>query len=228
MLWRYFKPSRFTEFLSTGKIYFAAAREFTDKFEGATAVLAPDFPEDPRFKGLSQTDQAFEQLRRLTKISCWHIERDESAAMWQLYADAGKGVAVRTSVARLLEAIRPFFAEGAKEPEDLYYGSVRYVNLLKVRISIHSMHRFFHKHRAFSSEKEFRLAISLAMAEEFGVRVPARGILVDICPDHLIDRIYIGPYVSAKRQAELVEEIRRSGFHERVAKSCLLGTPRYT
>src|SRR5436190_18307007 len=93
MIWRYFKPSRFTDFLNTGKIYFASAREFTDKFEGATAVLAPDLPEDPRYKGLSQIDSAFEELRRLTKISCWHIEKDESAAMWQLYADAGKGVA---------------------------------------------------------------------------------------------------------------------------------------
>jgi hypothetical protein len=61
MLWRYFKPSRFTEFLSTGKIYFASAREFADKFEGATAVLPPDLPVDPRYKGLAPADKVREK-----------------------------------------------------------------------------------------------------------------------------------------------------------------------
>jgi hypothetical protein len=90
------------------------------------------------------------------------------------------------------------------------------------------MNRFFHKHRVFASEKEFRLAISLAMAEEFGVSIPERGIRVEVSTGNLIERIFIGPSVSRKLQAELMEVIRRSEFQDKVAKSCLLGAPRYT
>jgi hypothetical protein len=45
-LWRYFKVDRFIGTLQSSRFYFAASTQFTDPFERATAVLAPDFPVD--------------------------------------------------------------------------------------------------------------------------------------------------------------------------------------
>ena len=163
-LWRYFKPARFVELLASGRIHFASARQFTDRFEGAVAVLAPDLPIDQRYQELSHEDRAFEELRRLTMISCWHIEREESAAMWNQYADDGKGIALSTTFGRLRRSCRPYFAPNALLPEDTWCGRVRYVNLLEQRLHPTDRERFFYKHHVFASEKEFRLVISLAMA----------------------------------------------------------------
>jgi len=41
-LWRYFKVERFIWTLENSRLYFAASTQFTDRFEGATAVLPAD------------------------------------------------------------------------------------------------------------------------------------------------------------------------------------------
>lgn len=39
-------------------------------------------------------------------VNCWHINNGESEAMWRLYGDDGKGVAVETTLDALRESIR--------------------------------------------------------------------------------------------------------------------------
>lgn len=66
-LWRYFRTERFLESLTSRMLYFAAARQFEDPFEGAVAVQPHDWPVDPRYGALEHGDRAFEQLRRPRK-----------------------------------------------------------------------------------------------------------------------------------------------------------------
>lgn len=121
-LWRYFKTERFLALLQTGLLYFASARQFQDPFEGAVAVLPPGFPVDPRYAQPEGGEQAFEQLRRLTKICCWHRSDYESDAMWQLYAGQWKGVAVRTTPEQIKAAAQPFRLRPDYGHEDLWGG----------------------------------------------------------------------------------------------------------
>jgi len=37
-------------------------------------------------------------------VCCWHLNIDESAAMWNVYGQRGEGVAIRTSLRRLCDA----------------------------------------------------------------------------------------------------------------------------
>ena len=226
-LWRYFKVHRFKEFLNTSQLYFSSAREFEDRFEGAVAVLPPDFSPDPRYSELEHLDRAFEQLRRLSKISCWHIEEYESAIMWQTYANSGKGIAIKTNLGKILDSVVPYYAERGKLPETIYYGKVEYKNLLEERLSPNTQEQLFYKDRMFSSEKEYRFMISLRIAEEFGVKVPEKGILVDFKLNELIDEIYLGPNLDELERTELEECIQRHGFGSKLRKSAMLGTPRY-
>ncbi|HNS19398.1 MAG TPA: DUF86 domain-containing protein [Sedimentisphaerales bacterium] len=167
--------------------HFPSARQFEDPFEGAVAVLAHDFPTDPRYPDLDYPDRAFEELRRLTKINCWHCADYESAAMWKLYASNRMGVAVRTSAERLRTALQPFRLAPRFGEEEPYWGRVRYVDLHTERLRVGMEHRFFYKHRAFEWEREFRVVISLRMAEEWAVPVPADGIDVPFDPDRQTD-----------------------------------------
>jgi len=226
-LWRYFRADGFVTTLDTSTLYFAAATEFEDRFEGAVAIQPADFPIDPRYREPELIERAFEQLRRLTKLSCWHWADYESDAMWKLYASARKGVAVRTTSGRLRRALRPFRLAPHYGDEEPFWGAVRYVDLLKERLRIGMLERFFTKHRAFEWEREFRIAISLRTAEEFGAEVPELGIGVAFDPDSLIEFAYLGPALQESERDQLVSSLERAGLRSRLVISSLLGRPRY-
>jgi hypothetical protein len=227
-LWRYFKTERFLDLLATGNLYFASARQFQDPFEGAVAVLPHGFPVDPRYPEPHFGERAFEELRRLTKISCWHRASYESDAMWQLYAGDWKGIALRTTPARIADAAALFRLKPEYGHEELWAGRVRYVDLLKERLNVGMLDRFWYKHMAFSWEREFRLAISLRTAEEFGVAVPEQGIKLAFDIEKLIDRIFIGPQLSEQDTNTIRNAVEDAGLSDRMRVSSMLGTPRYT
>ncbi|MFZ5895043.1 MAG: DUF2971 domain-containing protein [Myxococcota bacterium] len=240
-LWRYFKPERFLETLDKRSLYFSSAREFEDPFEGACEVQPHGVPVEevlerrkhrmPRglldYGTVSRAFSAMEQLRRLTKISCWHLAEYESDAMWQLYAGKGKGIAVTTTVDRLRAALKPFRLDPAYGEEEPYAGKVRYVDLSTTRLTVGMERTFFYKHRAFEWEREYRIAISVRMAEEFGVTVPEKGILVDFDPRVLIDEVWIGKNTSEAQQLQIRDRCGQAGLENRLRMSTLLGRPWY-
>ena|SRR5438132_1374157 len=195
-LWRYLTAERCVFLLESACMYFAAATQFADPFEGAVAVQPYDFPIDARYPELDSAEHAFHELKRLTKINCWHRAEYESDAMWKLYAGASKGVAICSTPGRMRAACQPFRLAPNYGVEDLWAGQVRYEDLLRVRMKVSMLHRFFYKHQAFAWEREFRLAISVRMAEEFGVAVPELGIEVAVDVGALIEQIMLGPALS--------------------------------
>lgn len=227
-LWRYFKTERFLELLQSSHLYFASARQFADPFEGAVAVLPAGFSIDPRYAEIEHHERTFEELRRLTKVSCWHRASYESDAMWQLYAGERKGVAIRTTPSRISAAAKPFRLKPEYGHEELWAGNVNYVDLLKERLRINMLERFWYKHMAFSWENEFRLAISARMAEESGVVVPEHGVKVEFDIPQLIDRIYLGPSLSELDIAAIRSAAKTHDLEDRIRVTSMLGTPRYT
>lgn len=227
VLLRYFKTSHVIELIEQGETYFAAANQFDDKFEGAVAVQNPPPSTDPRYSELNPADEAFRELKRLTKISCWHRATYESDAMWQLYADSSKGVAVTTTADRMRAAFAPFQLAPSYGVEDMWGGQIRYVDLTQPQMKVSMLHRFFLKHRAFEWEREFRLAISLRMAEEFGVAVPSAGILVQVDPAALIDRIVLAPTIPPEDRERVTDAASRAGLGGKTECSSLIGRPRY-
>jgi hypothetical protein len=117
----------FGQALSEGKLYFASANQFIDPFEGAVAVQVNAPPPDPRYADMEAMEHAFFELKRLTKISCWHRAAYESDAMWKLYAGEHKGIAICTTLDRMREAFRPFRLKPEYGVEDLWAGPVEYV-----------------------------------------------------------------------------------------------------
>lgn len=226
-LWRYLRPERFEAFLRDGTVHFASANQFTDRFEGAVAVMPPDFPVDPRYAEPEGAEHAFRELKRLTKISCWHRAEYESDAMWQLYADERKGLAICSTPDRMNRAFQPFRLKPEYGHESLWAGKVKYVDLLQVRMNAGMETRFFYKHRAFEWEREFRLAISVRSAEEYGVPVPENGIYVTVDPKILIEKIMLGPALPGADVERVAKAAQAAGLGDRLVKSSLLGTPRY-
>ena len=72
--------------------------------------------------------------------------------------------------------------------------------------------RFFFKHQAFEWEREFRLAVSMRMAEENGVQVPDRGIFVEVHLTTLVEKIVLGSTTTKEERASAMEHIRQAGL----------------
>ena len=104
---------------------------------------------------------------------------------------------------------------------------MRYVDLLQVRLRSLGHDRYFHKHRAFGWEREFRLLISLMEADEFTGEAPDDGIEVEVKLDDLIERVMIGPELSKDGIAVVIEQTQKAGLGDRICKSSLLGEPRF-
>lgn len=226
-VWRYMRTSRFLELLETQKIYFASARQFEDPFEGAVRIEPVASISDRSAPPPSSLDSAFEQLKVLSKISCWHIEDHESDAMWRLYSGAGKGVAITSSPRKLFSTLEEYRVEPGYGSESLASGMVSYVDLSVEKISASMLERFFYKHNAFSWEKEYRLIISLRMAQQFGVQIPSEGISVSANLGELVTEVFLGPELS-NGERELVEfACKNHGLEDRVRVSSLLSRPRY-
>lgn len=226
-LWRYFKTQRFVELLQSSTIYFPSARQFEDRFEGAVAIQSPDFEADPRYAEMEYMEHSFEELTRLTKISCWHRADFECDSMWKLYAGLGKSVAIRTSLKKLSESLDPFHIDAEHGAEDLWGGAVQYKDLTRVRLNPGMLERFFYKHRAFEWEHEFRLAISVRLAEEYGVQVPNDGVQVGIQCAAMVERVILGPSLSPEDHEIISDAANTAGIADRLETSTLLFRPRY-
>ena len=228
ILWKYLRPERFINTLETRTMYFASANQFEDDFEGAVAVQMDRSTEDPRYREMEWPEKAFFALKRLTKISCWNCADYESDAMWKLYAMQNKGIAICTTPERMRAAFKPFRLKPDSGVEDMWAAPVTYVDLTQVRMkNTEMLKRFFYKHRAFELEREFRLAISLRQAEEYGVQVPEDGISVEVDLDLLVDRIVLGSSTPPEQRKDIIGRVDHAGLGDRLGRSTLLGHPRY-
>src|SRR6266536_3648324 len=109
VLWRCMDFARFVSLVDKAALFFSAAANLSDPFEGsltkqnlafwreALSDLPPDRAADAR------TDQARinRERRRFIFVNCWHANAVESAAMWAQYAAIDRGIAVRTQFDRL-------------------------------------------------------------------------------------------------------------------------------
>ena len=148
--------------------------------------------------------------------------------MWKLYAEQNKGIAVSTTPERMRSAFKPFRLRPEYGIEELWAGPVQYIDLTQLRMKgVGMLNRFFYKHRVFEWEQEFRLAISVRSAEEYGVQVPTKGIYVEVDFDVLVDRIILGSTISSDERNSVTKVLERLGLGDRLQISTLLGQPRY-
>lgn len=202
-LWRYIDFTQLVSILENDEIWLSVASNFTDKWEGGLTAQQitrisdniPSFIENDR----ESVRKLFDALRATTYISCWHHRKEETAAMWELYDDRGKEVAIKTSVGNLREAI--------DMSDDMVMGSVKYKHYKKGGdlFPITRNSAFFHKRLSFKHEKEFRVVKSeFNLPERAGMEEGLRDLVVtkggagrgiQVGVDDLIDEIVISPVV---------------------------------
>lgn len=138
------------------------------------------------------------KLRKVTYVSCWHMNEHESEAMWRLYCDADQGVAIQTTYEKLADSIL--------DPE-MYIGLVRYIDYEKDGFPLlqcdpdwppehAAFYPFMHKRQAFEHEREVRIVkIDFGkLKSEIKESDIQQGIDIPLDLQTLIKGVYVNPY----------------------------------
>lgn len=144
-IWRYMPLDRYLSMLHTTALWFTRVDCFDDQWEGRVNDLA--------LQAVSRTSMSpdvlhpiVEKLRVLIFVHCWTMHLHESAELWSSFAGSQSGVVIRSTAARLKDAV-------AAHSESGHVGRVRYIDFDTVPVM-----DAFSKRFSFEGELEVRAA----------------------------------------------------------------------
>ena len=100
-IWRYLDFTKFMVLLDSGKLFFSRCDKLGDSWEGS----CPKKTEKRRVGILGDASSSFKLLREFTSVNCWHMNKYESMAMWEIYIKNNEGIAIKSSIKRLNESL---------------------------------------------------------------------------------------------------------------------------
>ncbi|WP_427127944.1 hypothetical protein ACQCPQ_30835 (plasmid) [Priestia megaterium] len=216
IIWRYMDFTKFINLLEENKLYFTRADKFKDPYEGVPSFFNQRTSTEHEITIQSRL-RLYERAKSRTIISCWHKNNYESAAMWDLYLRTNEGIAIQTTVNRLMECFND--AE-----ETIQISKVNYIDFENDWMPEHNViFPTIHKRISFAHEREIRaFHISDLMAEP----KYNHGGYINTNLDTLIEKIYVAPDAPA-HFVKLVKDVtKRYELDKPVIHSTLYQLPK--
>lgn len=221
--------TKFLALLEGASLFFCRADLFQDAFEGSLAQanverreqLGPIDPADEAY-----IEIPYKKMREWTAINCWNCSGHESAAMWSMYCPDGPGLAIRTTFARLCEALKEC------QRWKVSISKVTYLDYQCTAIPDgHLLAPFLHKRQSFEHEQEVRAIIQRMPDATLPDRVSpfagTGGTYAKVDLQILLEAIYVSP-VAPSWYFDLVQRlVSRYGIAVNVHQSGLAGDPIY-
>jgi hypothetical protein len=218
---------KFESLVETGRLFFpsvALLAEEMDPFEGRlSAPTIGEFREIPAGEAADKVAERqaiadhnlglIHASRQLLYVSCWHLAEYESAAMWQVYAGVGKGIAIKSTIGRLKAAF-------ADESIEIEIGAVSYIDHATDPTPwSNAFFRALYKPRAYQSESEVRCVV-LAVGD-------GRGMFVNVDVLELIEGVYVAPRSSPELRERVRDLLGKHGLDGTLRTSALDAPPSY-
>ena len=224
IVWRYLDFTKFVDLLISNQLYFARSDKFEDPFEGVF-----------RLKDYEETKDMWTD-ERITKkyyfLNCWHINDNQSDAMWKIFLKTKNGIAIKSTVGNLINSL-------ANAQEDIHMSKVYYRDFSKVTFTElmfeqqnrtfsgrgGSINQFNYKRISFEHEKELRLYyIDLPIPHAIINGVPREPLTekrVDVITGELINEVVIAPFADNWFKKLVEQVIDKLNFKFVVTKSDL-------
>lgn len=195
-LWRYMDLAKLADLLVTKSLYFPTIAQLGDPWEGTLPEI--DAAEIDSLRAEHGVDllgspegRWFLDLparqRARAYVSCWHANATECHAMWSMYAD-GQGVAVRTTVGRLIDAADSWL--GGR----VYIGWVDYVDFEVDRLAEQLFPgALFSKDVSYRHEQEVRALVLDAWSCGDERPPTGHGIRLTASPSALLECVVPSP-----------------------------------
>ena len=224
--WRFMDFTKFVALLEESALYFSRLTELSDPLEGFLSKPVVHQMSTPPAGISGEELRHFEDVRRhnlgfmrwsreLLFVSCWHLNEHESAAMWRLYLKSNEGVAVQSTVARLIQSF-------AATPRSVFMGEMKYIDY--DTDSMPTGNGFFlalHKRKSFEHERELRAIVTPNELED------RTGIIVPVDLRTLMERVFVAPDSPAWVRDLVRKVLARFGLDAPVVHSALDEQPLY-
>lgn len=248
-IWRYINLEKFESMLKEKALFFCRVDRFSDPYEGSIPKKIAEYRIEP-FKSISEKSNlipnqqkaqerikilsnAHRQIRKNHIVNCWHINNTENDSMWRLYLKSNGGVAIKTTVRRLLNSL-------STTNEKIFCSKVRYIDYEnstwydETEYPFKSYNLFIpliHKRIEFKQEEEIRLIteietnIGFDKYWELQPNQKGKNICVDL--ENLIEIVYSSPTSDGWQIDKIRKIITKYNYDFEVQKSALSINPYY-
>jgi len=218
---KYIDIIKFLSLLTKNALFFCRLDKLEDKFEGTTAKknfservnwystvhhhTQTPLTEDEVFTKVKQQYEIEQIVKETNCISCWNKSTRESAALWKIYSDFGKGIMLKSSIKKIKEAF-------INSNEDIRISEVKYINYEnEIMPDGNLFFPIIHKQDAYSYENEVRLIHAVDFPQigkiyDWSKEESDVGKYIKVDVNTLIDEIVVGPF-SPKWMIELLGNI---------------------
>jgi len=224
-IWRYMDFTKFVSMLHSSALHFTRVDKLEDPFEGSyprvnVRIRPQKYKGKMPPKDIKLLSEFYKQFVKHTFVSCWHLNKNQSAAMWKLYLQSNEGIAIRSTFGKLRKSLKKY------KDHDVYIGIVKYISYSKDVIPEGSLFPYFHKRLSFEHEKELRAVIQAFSYDKKGdidwSKSPYRsGLNVPIDLNILIDRIVLAPLCPSWQKEVIKSVLDRYGLKKSVVRSLL-------
>jgi hypothetical protein len=249
VLWRYMDFARFVSLLDKSALFFSAATNLGDPFEGSLtkhnlAYWMEAFSGIPSDRAAEErADQARlnREQKRFVFANCWHANPVESAAMWAQYAAMDRGIAIKTRFSRLTTSLHPGLTTSIHpettrvQPIAMYAALVQYVDYDAARIPESNLFfPYIYKRASFAHEQELRLlfyswpVVGDAESQhlDHSIQSPA-GIYIAVDLQVLVEEVHLAPQTPTWVRDLVDSVVKKYGLDKPVLESSLSATPLY-
>jgi hypothetical protein len=230
IIWRYVDFTKFISYLEKKALFFVRSDQLSDKYEGKFTEADSNIWEE-KLKPKTKLNQMeiYDRFRRMVNISSWHINDNESAAMWEICLHSNEGVAIKSTFKRLKDSFN------LHTEDEIHIGKVKYIDYSRDTIPIGNIFNpFLYKRKAFEHERELRAVIMkfAPQGETVGNHIlyvdpKWFGIHVKTDLNILIDKIVVSPSVPDWFIDLVLSIVNKYGLIKKVEQSELSKEPPY-
>jgi hypothetical protein len=248
-IWRYMDLDKFHSLLERKALFFCRADKFSDPFEGSIPRKEAEYRLTEAEKNAQFFGRQFDlpsaeknvrglqflhrKLKRSFIINCWHINNNESDAMWRLYLKDNEGVAIQSNamIINKIIANTGIKIDSSKIRYINYENDIWYHPIEYPRRSYNLMAPFVHKRVEFKHEQEFRLIYEIQEASEnedyWDSQESHIGKFIDVDVSNLIEKVWLPPTIDIKAEEAIIKMTKELGFDFEFAHSKLESEPYY-
>lgn len=187
-IWHYFSLAKFLGLIDKSALYLSRHDKFDDGFEGALS--------EKDIQYFDSTKPGMAEYMKGDNVGCyysnsWTKSDVDEYVLWSSYASLSDGVAVQSTVARLLKSL------DAETEKDVYVSDVLYIDyskdftFKKTGGIVNTLGPHFTKRDFFQSEKELRI-MYVDPTGHFKTSPAGVEIKVDLAT--LIENAYVAPF----------------------------------
>ena len=153
-----------------------------------------------------------------TFINCWIMSDTEQYLMWTAYSSIDEGIAIKTTVGKLIDSLDP------NDKRSIYISDVNYIDYEsqytfdKTGGFANLLAPFFCKGKYFKQEKELRMIYS---DYEIDSRSPIEGVKFIVSLNNLIDEVWIAPKAKGWYEDVIKKELSLHNIKKPLKRSCI-------